>query len=121
LSSESSPPPASLKGLSNRLKIKTPMVRKIAIMDLIHRHEELGTAQAAAVLLEHLGRETQAALQVRVIDFLGKVRCSEARETLEALAGESRETLEALAGESRTDPAVTVAAVKALGAIKASD
>lgn len=80
------PAPATLKGLSNRLKIKTTMVRKIAIMDLIHRHEELDTTQVVLVLASHLSRESQSALQSRILDFLVSLGDQAALPLLQQLA-----------------------------------
>lgn len=79
----------TLKGLSNRLKIKTPMVRKIAVMDLIKRQDEFGVAKVAQVLLKHLPAESNPQLQVRIIEFLGQSRITEAIEPLEALTSDN--------------------------------
>lgn len=104
-----SAPPASLKGLSNRLKIKSRMVRKIAIMDLIHRHAELGTSQVVSVLIAHLEREDQPALQLRVIEF---IECH-LDESLAALP-----VLEKLFTEDATDAQVKAVAEYAIGKLK---
>lgn len=64
--------PPTLKGLANRLKMPKPMVRKIAIMDLIHRDQQQPDDQAAAVLRDHLGRETDPDLRARIEQYLAQ-------------------------------------------------
>lgn len=83
-----STPPASLKGLSNRLKIKSKMVRKIAIMDLIKHQAQLGTKEVIDVLALHLEREDQPALQLRVIEFLVNSGGAAALPLLQKLAAD---------------------------------
>ena len=102
-------PPATLKGLSNRLKIKSKMVHKIAIMDLIHRHAELDTPQVVAALAAYLEREDQPALQLRVIEFF---------ESHPAEAQAALPVLEKIVADNATDAQVKTTAEYAINQLK---
>lgn len=64
-----SPPPA-LRKLSNRLRAKPPLVRKIAMLDLLKQHEALQTHDVPNIFAAHLERETHPPLQLWLITFL---------------------------------------------------
>ena len=81
-----SKPPKALRGLRNRLKIKSPMVRKIAIIDLVKLHESVHTTDVPHALAEHLQQEAHPPLQLRLISFLMHTRYTPAIEVMEQLA-----------------------------------
>lgn len=82
------PPPPELKGLRNRLKIKSPMVRKIAIIDLIKLHESIHTSDVPQALTAHLEKEDHPPLQLRVISFLVHAHYKPALDVMEKLASD---------------------------------
>lgn len=85
------------------------MVRKIAIMDLIKRHDELDTAQVVQVLTAHLEREDQPALQLRVVEFI---------ESHLTHAAAALPVLEKLVADEATDAQVKTAVEYAIVQLK---
>lgn len=59
-------PRAGFQTLRNRLRLRSALARKLAVMDLIRRQEEFGRAEVRQVLTTHLEKEANEAIRQRI-------------------------------------------------------